>query len=524
MEAAREPVVQIFDTTLRDGEQSPGVSLGTEEKLEIAGYLARLQVDIIEAGFPITSQGERAAVKKIAREIKGPVIAALARTARGDIDAAWEAIRRAERPRIHLFISTSDLHLRHMLGMSPQEALEAAVESVRYARRLVEDVQFSAQDATRSDTGFLVEILTAAIKAGATTVNVPDTVGYAMPGEYEALFRELSARVPNIDEAVLSAHTHDDLGLAVANALAAIEGGARQIECTINGIGERAGNCALEEVVMGLHTRRDLVGITTRIQTTALYRLSRLVANLTGMTVSPNKAVIGANAFAHESGIHQDGVLKERTTYEIMKPEDVGITQTRLVLGKHSGRHAFRDRLSELGYQPDEEEMKQAFRRFKDLADRKPYVSDEDIEAIVHAELSRAPEACRLDYFLVTSGNSAIPTATVRLSILGELHENSACGNGPVDALFRAVDGAAGRTHNLIDYNIHAVTGGTNALGEVTVRVEIDGGMYMGRGLSPDVVEASAHAYVNAINRYLEKTAASEEVAAQTISDVSLES
>ncbi len=503
--------VLIFDTTLRDGEQSPGVSLGMEDKLQIARYLAALRVDVIEAGFPIASEGEQASVAAIAREMEGPIVAALARTNERDIDAAWEAIREAERPRIHVFISTSDVHLSQMLRMSREQALEAAVASIRYARRFTEDVQFSAQDATRTDLDFLVQILTAAVEAGARTINVPDTVGYATPSEYRQLFESLAARVSGLSSAVLSTHTHDDLGLATANALAAVEGGARQIECTINGIGERAGNCALEEVVMGLRTRGDAYRATTRIDSSQLSRTSRLVSGLTGMPVQPNKAVVGANAFSHEAGIHQDGMLKDRTTYEIMKPEDVGFRESTLVLGKHSGRHALRVRMKDLGYELSDDQLTEVFARFKHLADRKPHVSDRDIEAIVGTQLGGVEEIVGLDYFLVTSGNSAIPTATVRLNLCGDRPEFSACGGGPVDAIFRAIDGAMDRSHKLVDYRIEAVTDGANALGQVIVRVDVQGQVHLGRGLSTDVLEASALAYVNAINRGLQADGSTEE-------------
>ena len=496
--------VRIFDTTLRDGEQTPGVSLASDEKLQIARHLEALEVDIIEAGFPAASRGELKAVSSIAREVRGPSVCALARTHRGDIDAAWEAIREAERPRIHLFISTSDIHLRHMMKMGREEAVDLCRESVTYARGLCDDVQFSAQDATRTDLDYLVQIVEAALEAGATVINIPDTVGYTIPREYRELFLALRSRLPRLEEVTLSAHTHDDLGLATANALAAVEGGATQLECAVNGIGERAGNCALEEAVMALHTRGSFFDCRTRLNTTHLHRVSRLVANLTGIPVQPNKAVVGAHAFAHESGIHQDGMLKERSTYEIMRPQDVGLDRSTLVLGKHSGRHAFRTRLEELGYHLNSEELARAFARFKELADRRQGVTDADLEAIVHNQISRTGGALALDYFLITSGNKAIPSATVRVNLAEEARESSSPGDGPVDAIFKAIDGALGRRHRLVDYSIQAVTGGASALGDVTVRVEVEDQIYLGRGLSTDILEASAQAYVAAINRYLE--------------------
>lgn len=491
--------IRIFDTTLRDGEQSPGVALMTEEKLEIARQLARLQVDIIEAGFPITSPGDFAAVRRIAEEVRGPVIAALARASKGDIDRAWEAVAAAERPRIHTFIATSDVHMKYKLRKEPREVKEAAVAAVRYARSLCADVEFSAEDATRSKPEFLAEIFGAVAEAGATTMNVPDTVGYTTPQEFFQLISFLRERVPGV---IWSVHCHNDLGLAVANSLAAIEAGADQVECTVNGIGERAGNTALEELVMALATRRDRYGVSTGIVTPQIYRASRLVSTLTGMPVQPNKAIIGANAFAHESGIHQDGVLKERTTYEIMKAEDIGLPSNKLVLGKHSGRHAFRERLGELGFELSPEDTEKAFRRFKELADKKKEVSDADIRALVEDELSTVPETLTLDYLHVSSGNQAVPTATVKIRRQGELLQEAACGDGPVDAVYRAIERAAGARLTLLEYSLKAVTGGRDALGEVTVRLQGSTGTFVGRGVSTDVIEASAKAYVNALNKF----------------------
>lgn len=499
-----EERVLIFDTTLRDGEQSPGVALGLEEKLEIARQLERLGVDIIEAGFPVASPGEMAAVKAIAREVREPIICALARTDPRDIDAAWQALEGAARPRIHTFTSASPIHLRYMLRMTEEEVIAQAVEAVRRAKRYVDDVEFSAQDVARAERGFLVRLYGAAIEAGATTINIPDTVGYAQPQEFAEIIRFLKEHVPGVDRVTISVHTHDDLGLAVANALAAVEAGARQVECAVNGIGERAGNCALEEVVMALRTRRDWYGKTTGIRTEEIARTSRLVSTLTGMVVPPNKAIVGANAFAHESGIHQDGVLKERTTYEIMRPEDVGLSRNRLVLGKHSGRHAFRAHLKELGYELDEQALRRAFARFKELADRKREITDRDLEAIVRDEVAQGvPDVLRLHYYHISAGTSTVPTATVRVEVLpGEVREESATGDGPIDAVFRAIDRSVGGAHHLVDYQLRSVTSGQDAIGEVSLRVRDEAGREaQGFGASTDIVEASARAYMTALNR-----------------------
>jgi 2-isopropylmalate synthase len=492
----------IFDTTLRDGEQSPGVSLSVPEKVEIARLLARMGVDVIEAGFPVTSPGDALAVATIAREVRGPVVAALARTTPADIDAAWAAVREAARPRIHTFVSTSEVHMRHMLRRTPAEVLALTEQAVRHARGYTPDVEFSAQDATRSDPSFLFEVYQAAVEAGATTINVPDTVGYATPDEFGSLVAAVIAHAGG-PAVVVSVHCHNDLGLAVANSLAAVEAGARQVECTINGIGERAGNTALEELVMALRTRRGHYRADTHIVSQYLHRASRLVSRLTGMPVQPNKAVVGANAFAHESGIHQDGVLKERTTYEIMRPEDVGCPGGRLVLGKHSGRHAFRERLRAAGYDLDGSDLERAFTRFKVLADRKEELTDSDLEAIVTEELFPAPEIYRLEDYQVTSGNRVMCTATVHLCRAGEHVSEAAVGEGPVDALLRAIDRAVGATHRLLDYSLRAVTGGKDALGEATVRVEDGAGNHTGRGVSQDILEASARAYLAAVNKSL---------------------
>jgi 2-isopropylmalate synthase len=502
-----EAVVRIFDTTLRDGEQSPGVSLNLEEKLEIARQLERLGVDVIEAGFPVTSPGDMAAVRAIAAAVRTPVVCALARTRRGDVEAAARALEGAARPRIHTFTSGSRVHLEHMLRMTEQQALEAAVDAVRHARRFVADVEFSAQDVARSDPGFLERLYVAAVEAGATVVNVPDTVGYTTPREFAEIVAALGQAVHRVNPDVcVSVHTHDDLGLAVANALAGVEAGATQVECAVNGIGERAGNCSLEEVVMALVTRRDHFRRTLGIRTEELYRTSQLVSKLTGMVVQPNKAIVGANAFAHEAGIHQDGVLKERTTYEIMRPEDVGVPASRLVLGKHSGRHALRERLQSLGFHLGEAEFERAFARFKELADRKRGIADADLAAIVQSEVvAAAPEICRLVYFHVTAGSDTVPTATVRVALReGEPVLESATGDGPVDAVYRAIDRALGQGFVLADYALRAVTGGQDALGEVTVRLaDAAGRTATAMGTSTDVLEASARAYVAAVNKLL---------------------
>jgi len=493
--------VMIFDTTLRDGEQSPGVSLSVEEKLEIARQLARMKVDVIEAGFPITSQGDFEAVRAIAQEIEGPIIAALARSTEVDIRRAWEAVSPAARPRIHTFVSTSEIHMKYMLRKEPAQVLKMSVEAVRLARELCPDVEFSAQDATRSDPEFLYRLIEAVIEAGATTINIADTVGYTMPGEFYKLIAGIRTNVPNIHRAVISVHCHNDLGMATANSLAAVEAGARQIECAVNGIGERAGNTALEEVVMALATRHDYYGVQTGIVTEQIARTSHLVSTFAGMPVQPNKAIVGSNAFAHESGIHQDGVLKRPETYEIMKPESIGLAKGRLVLGKHSGRHAFRDKLAEMGYNLSELDVDSLFIRFKALADRKKEITDRDIQAIVEDTLYKAEEVYRLGAFQVSSGNNSLPMATIVLEKGKESIRHAASGDGPVDAVYKAIDGAVGISYRLVDYSLKAVTSGKDALGEATVRLERNGRVFLGRGVSIDIIEASALAYINAINK-----------------------
>ena len=494
--------IYLFDTTLRDGEQSPGVSLNVEEKLEIAQQLARLGVDVIEAGFPIASPGDFAAVQAIARRVKGPVIAGLCRAVRGDIDRTWEAIREAENPRIHTFLATSDIHLRYKLQKSRQEVLEQAVEAVSYARKYCSDVEFSAEDASRSDVDFLAQVVEKVIDAGATVVNLPDTVGYAVPEEFSQFIRTIFEKVPNIDKAIISVHCHDDLGLAVANSLAGILAGARQVECAVNGIGERAGNAALEEIIMALYTRQAFFDKTINVSYGELFRTSRLVSTLTGMQVQPNKAIVGKNAFAHESGIHQDGVLKERTTYEIMSPELIGAARSTLVLGKHSGRHAFRKHMQELGYDLSDEELDRAFKAFKEIADKKKEVTNEDLEALVNDKVRAIPERFKLVYLHISSGTSIVPTATVKLAIDNMEFEAAATGDGPVDAACHAVDKITDIYGKMHDYKLNAVSSGKDALGEVISHIEIDGKIYGGRGLSTDIIEASVKSYINAINKY----------------------
>ncbi|MCL6583211.1 MAG: 2-isopropylmalate synthase [bacterium] len=496
--------VIIFDTTLRDGEQSPGASLNHEEKLIIAEQLARLQVDVIEAGFPIASDGDFRAVREIAQKVCGPTIAALARAIQKDIDRAWEAIQAAQKPRIHTFIATSDIHLQYKLKKSRQEVLQQAVEAVRYARKYVSDVEFSAEDAFRSNRDYLCQVVSEVIKAGATTVNIPDTVGYAIPSEFGNLIAYLFEHVPNIADAVISVHCHNDLGLAVANSLAAVQNGARQVECTINGLGERAGNAALEEVVMALATRRALFGVTTGIKTEEIMKTSRLVSHLTGMIVQKNKAIVGENAFAHESGIHQDGFLKEKSTYEIMTPESIGLKESKLVLGKHSGRHAFSERLKELGYNLAPEELEKVFIKFKDLADKKKEIFDEDLRLLVEEGLQQIPETYTLEYIQISSGDKTIPTSTVGLRRAdGEVFLEASYGDGPVDATYKCIDQITGMSGKLLSYSIQSATVGKDALGNVYIQVQFDDQIITGRSSSSDIIIASANAYLNAINKAL---------------------
>ncbi|MGH2758012.1 MAG: 2-isopropylmalate synthase [Actinomycetota bacterium] len=494
--------VFIFDTTLRDGEQAPGIALNAKEKLEIAEQLARLEVDIIEAGFPITSIGDFEAVRQIAESVKGPQIAALARATDTDIDRAWEAIQNARDPRIHVFLSTSDIHRKYMLEATEEEIVAQAVAGVKRAKGYTPNVEFSPQDATRTDADFLCEVVRAAVEAGATTINIPDTVGYTLPHEFEEVLSYVYEKVPALNDVILSVHCHNDLGLAVANSLTAVRVGARQVEVAVNGIGERAGNCSLEEVVMALKTRRDLIWVDVGVNTREIARTSRMVSMLTGYAVQPNKAVVGANAFAHESGIHQHGVLQDRMTYEIMDAEEIGYEGGKIVLGKHSGRHAFSSELDKMGYELSKEEMQSAFERFKELADRKIQISDKDIEAIVADEIRSEGDTWELADLTLVGGTTVEPRATVRVKTPeGETVQESASGDGMIDAACGAIVRATGVEAKLLSFAVGAVTGGTEALGDVTVQIEIDDDRFTGRGVSTDVVEASARAFLNAINR-----------------------
>ncbi|WP_019586860.1 2-isopropylmalate synthase [Deinococcus apachensis] len=506
--------IRIFDTTLRDGEQSPGVALNHTQKLEIAHQLARLGVDVIEAGFPIASPGDLEGVSRIAREVRGPVIAGLARANRADIEAAAKAVELADKPRIHTFIATSPIHMAKKLQLEPDAVIERAVEAVRLARSFVDDVEFSAEDATRSDRAFLARIFRAAVEAGATTINVPDTVGYTTPEEIRDLFAYLRAELPG--HVILSAHCHDDLGMAVANSIAAAEGGARQIECTVNGIGERAGNAALEEIVMAFHTRRDHYGFETGIRTREIYRSSRMVSRLSGMPVQPNKGVVGDNAFAHESGIHQDGVIKARETYEIMNAELVGREAAVLVMGKHSGRAAFRKALTDLGYTVDEERVKHLFARFKDMADRKGQIYADDLRALVESR-SDVPQTFTLEGFQITSGMNMTPVAFVRLQTPDGSAEATAHGDGPVEAAFQAINRITGITPVLESYRIQAVTGGGDALGEVSIGARYGETTLHGTGVATDVVEASARAWLRVINQVVAGMGKSRQVSQTTV-------
>jgi 2-isopropylmalate synthase len=475
--------------------------MNKEEKLTVARQLAKLRVDLIEAGFPMASEDDFEGVSLIAREVRGPVIVGLARTRVDDIDRAGEALRQAERSRIHTFIATSEIHMQKKLKMTREEVLDAAVRAVRHARSYTDDVEFSPEDASRSDFDFLCRIIEAAIEAGAGTINIPDTVGYATPAEFGALIRGIRERVPNSHRAVFSVHCHNDLGLAVANSLSAVAEGAGQVECTINGIGERAGNASLEEIVMALRTRSAVFGADTGIVSEEIYKTSRLVSSITGMVVQPNKAVVGANAFAHESGIHQDGLLKDKNTYEIMTPESVGLTHHKMVLGKHSGRHAFGSKLKEMGYSLSEPELNNAFERFKNLADQKKEVFEEDIEAIISEEVYRIPERYRLKYLHVESGTGQTPMAVVELEIDGKTVREEGNGDGPVDAAYRTIKKLTREEGHLLSYEVKAITGGTDALGEVTVRMDDNGRAVVGQGADTDIIMASAKAYLNALNR-----------------------
>lgn len=493
--------VKIFDTTLRDGEQSPGFSMNIQEKVRMAKQLEKLGVDIIEAGFPIASQGDFEAVRTIAESIKESQIAGLARANNKDIDRAWEAIQPASNPRIHTFISTSDIHLTHQLRKSRDEVLDMAVAAVKRAKSYTEDVEFSAMDATRSDRDYLCQILDAAIEAGATTLNIPDTVGYTIPDEFADLIRYIKQHVTNIGRATISVHCHNDLGLATANSMAAVLNGARQVECTINGIGERAGNTSLEEMAMILYTRKEYAHLETQIATQEIYNTSKLLTRITGVGVQPNKAIVGSNAFAHESGIHTDGLLKDKITYEIMTPESVGVTQSSLVLGKHSGRHAMKDELQKRGYELSDENLNKVFTRFKELADKKKDLFDEDLETIVAEIVLRAPDTYKLINLNVVSGSFAIPTATVQMDVVGELIKDVSMGDGPVDAAFKTIAKITSTKSKLLKYSVDSISGGTDAQGVVTVRLEEDSQEIVGRGAHNDIIMASVLAYINALNR-----------------------
>ena len=499
--------VIIFDTTLRDGEQSPGASMNTAEKLRLATQLEKLGIDVMEAGFPAASPGDFEAVQAISKKIRGVQVAGLARTSVEDIKRAWEAIKDAAHPRIHTFIATSDIHLEHKLRMSREDVLQEIVNAVRYSKTLTDDVEFSSEDGSRSDRDFLCRVFEAAIEAGATTINLPDTVGYALPEEFGELVSYVMQHTPNIHKAVMSIHCHNDLGLATANTISALKAGARQAEVTINGIGERAGNTSLEEVVMGLHTRRSIMNLSTGIKTEEIYPSSRLVSMITGIVVQPNKAVVGANAFAHEAGIHQDGVLKNKMTYEIMEPETIGLASNRLVMGKHSGRHAFRERLSDMGYDLVQSEVDRLFRKFKELADKRKEILDEDLEALVAEELLRIPDVYKLVYLNVVSGTVAVPTATVKLSMHGDEEQGAGFGVGPIDATYNTIAKMTGTRSKLLRFSVNAITGGMDAQGEVTVRLQENGLVALGKGTDPDIITASAKAYINGLNRleYLKK-------------------
>lgn len=494
-------MIRIFDTTLRDGEQSPGASMNVEEKVMVAKQLARLGVDIIEAGFAYSSPGDFEAVHRIAQEVEGPTICSLARARPEDIERAWEALKGAPKVRIHTFLSASDIHLKHQFRMTREEAKQRAVAMVQLARSYVEDVEFSPMDASRSDPSYLYEVIEAVIAAGAGTINIPDTVGYAMPQEFGKLIRGIRETVPNSNRAVISVHCHNDLGLAVANSLAAVMEGTGQVECTINGIGERAGNTSLEEVVMALRTRKDWYQADTQIRTEEISKTSRLVSKTTGMVVQPNKAIVGANAFAHTSGIHQDGLLKDKTTYEIMRPESVGLVESKMVMGKLSGRHAFRQRIEELGYKLTDDEINHAFERFKKLADQKKEIYEEDLEVIVSEELAKMADRITLKSFRVESGTNQVPTATVELEIDGTAVTRTGTGDGPVDAVYRTIAAITSTKSTLLMYVVKAITGGTDAQGEVSVRVQEDGRTVSGHGADTDIITASARAYLSALNK-----------------------
>ncbi|NWF97661.1 MAG: 2-isopropylmalate synthase [Nitrospirae bacterium] len=494
-------IIKIFDTTLRDGERSPGASMNTAEKLLVAKQLARLGVDVIEAGFAYSSPGDFEAIKTIGSEVEGPIICSLARAREEDIKSAYEALKDTPKKRIHTFHSTSDIHLKYQFRVSREEALKRSVEMVKFARSLVDDVEFSPMDATRTDINYLCEVVEAVIEAGASTVNIPDTVGYIIPVEFGNIIKTLFEKVQNINKAVISVHCHNDLGLSTSNSLSAVLNGAGQIECTINGIGERAGNCSLEEVVMALRTRKDLFNADTKIKTEEIIRTSRLITKITGIAVQPNKAIVGANAFAHESGIHQDGLLKEKSTYEIIRPESIGLYSTKLVLGKHSGRHAFKTRLKELGYVLSDEELNKVFEKFKKLADQKKDIFDEDIEALVSEGSVEVPEFYSLVDLYIVSGVNQKPTAAIKLKVGEEIMDKLEHGDGPVDATYKAISAITGTKSRLLKFEVKGITGGTDALGEVIVSLEEDNRTVRGHGADTDIIVAAAKAYINALNK-----------------------
>lgn len=495
--------VLVFDTTLRDGEQSPGASMTISEKMMLAKQLERLKVDVIEAGFPISSEGDFESVRRIAEEIRTVTIAGLARARQGDIDRCFEAVRHAAKPRIHVFLATSDIHLKYKLKKTREEVLKDSVEAVAYAKSLCPDVEFSAEDSTRSDLKFLAEVVEAVINAGANVVNVPDTVGYTTPTEYAKRIRYLFDNVSNIERTILSVHCHNDLGLAVANSLVAIQNGVRQVECTVNGIGERAGNASLEEIAMALKTRKDFFGIETGINTQEICSSSAMVTNLTGMIVQPNKAIVGRNAFAHEAGIHQDGVIKEKLTYEIMRPEDIGIKESKLVLGKHSGRHAFRQKYQELGFDLSDAELDKAYTLLMKVADKKKDIFDEDLIVTVRDALRIAPSIYKLKYIQSTGGNQIVATATIVLEKEGVTFKDSATGDGPVDAVINAINRVTGQEGRLVEYTVRSVTGGADAVGEVFMKVDFGKASFIGKAASLDTIDASARAYVDAVNKMI---------------------
>lgn len=498
-----ERIIKIFDTTLRDGEQSPGCSMNMKEKIEMAQQLERMNVDIIEAGFAAASPGDMLSIQEISKSVKNCIVTSLARSNKDDIDKAWESLKYAAYPRIHVFLATSPIHMKYKLKMSPEEVLKTTEEMVAYAKSLCNDIEFSCEDATRSDVDFISKVIQKAIQAGASTINIPDTVGYSTPDEYYSFLTAIIERCPELKTVDMSTHCHNDLGLGVANTLAAIKAGATQVECTINGIGERAGNAALEEIVMAIKTRKDIIKADTRIDTKQIMRSSNLLTRITGVKVQPNKAIVGANAFSHESGIHQHGVLNNKETYEIITPESIGLETNKLVLGKHSGRHAFNDKLKQLGYTLTKEKLDEAFKNFKELADKKKSVYDKDIEALVSRQRIQIPKTYELNNYIINTGNVINPTAMVSVKKEGKLHEEVATGDGPIYASFKAIEKIVGKELKLDDFSLSAVTEGEDALGDAVVRLRENGTNFTGRGLSTDVIEASIIAYINAVNKMI---------------------